>query len=83
MFALGAGLLLGALGLGVALGQGAPASQEAAGDTLRWQPRGRGDSCNIDGQALWLQFQVAGAAGQRRYVQVQSSGIDRVRRKRR
>jgi diguanylate cyclase (GGDEF)-like protein len=51
---------------------------EAAGDKLPWATRRAGMSYNLDGKALWLAFDVAKPADQRWYVEVQSSGIDRV-----
>ena len=51
---------------------------EAAGDSLPWVPREGGRSYNIDGKALWLQFDTVSKGEQRWYVQLASSGIDRV-----
>jgi two-component system, sensor histidine kinase LadS len=51
---------------------------EAAGDTLPWALRRPGLSYNLDGKALWVQFDVVKQRGTRWYVEVQSSGIDRV-----
>lgn len=51
---------------------------EAAGDTLAWATRGPGFSHNLDGKALWVQFDVVKRRGTRWYIEVQSSGIDRV-----
>ncbi|MDB5883331.1 MAG: diguanylate cyclase [Ramlibacter sp.] len=55
-----------------------PQQVEAAGDTLPWATRRPGMSFNLDGKALWFEFDVANPTGQRWYVDVQSSGIDRV-----
>lgn len=51
---------------------------EAAGEKLPWATREAGRSYNLDGKALWVEFEVARPSGQRWYVEVQSSGIDRV-----
>jgi two-component system, sensor histidine kinase LadS len=52
---------------------------EAAADTLPWRTREPGGSYNIDGKALWLQFDTlhAGAGGW--FLQVASSGVDQAR----
>lgn len=50
---------------------------EAASDTLAWALREGNGSYNIDGKALWFQFDAVGNGVQRWYVQVASSGIDR------
>jgi len=55
-----------------------PDQVEAAGETLPWATRVAVMSYNLDGKALWVQFDVAKLRGQRWYVEVQSSGIDRV-----
>jgi diguanylate cyclase (GGDEF)-like protein len=59
-------------------GAATPDRVEAAGDTLPWATRRPGASYNLDGKALWVQFDVAKPRGQRWYVEVRSSGIDRV-----
>ncbi|MDB5875240.1 MAG: diguanylate cyclase [Ramlibacter sp.] len=51
---------------------------EAAGDTVPWGLRDPGRSYDIDGKALWIQFDAVGAGAQRWFVQLASSGIDRV-----
>ncbi|ROZ79694.1 diguanylate cyclase [Ramlibacter sp. WS9] len=51
---------------------------EAAGETLPWAPREPGTSHNIDGKALWLQFDATNSSGHRWFVQLASSGLDRV-----
>jgi diguanylate cyclase (GGDEF)-like protein len=51
---------------------------EAAGDALPWSTRERNGSYTIDGKALWFQFDAVSSGGQRWYVQLASSGIDRV-----
>jgi two-component system, sensor histidine kinase LadS len=51
---------------------------DAAADTLPLATRSPGLSLDLDGKALWVQFDVAKQRGARWYVEVQSSGIDRV-----
>ncbi|HWP11968.1 MAG TPA: 7TM diverse intracellular signaling domain-containing protein [Ramlibacter sp.] len=51
---------------------------EAAGETLPWALRQSGGSYFVDGRALWFQFDAAAKGHQRWYVQLASSGIDRV-----
>jgi two-component system, sensor histidine kinase LadS len=51
---------------------------EAAGETLPWTPREPGTSHNIDRKALWLQFDATNNGGHRWFVQLASSGLDRV-----
>ena len=52
---------------------------EAGGETLPWALRERDRSYNIDGKALWLQFDaVEHAASSAGTSQLASSGIDRV-----
>jgi two-component system, sensor histidine kinase LadS len=60
------------------IGATTPDQVEAAGDTLPWAARVPGLSLNLDGKALWVQFDIAKQRGTRWYVEVQSSGIDRV-----
>jgi two-component system, sensor histidine kinase LadS len=55
-----------------------PDQVEAAGDTLPWGLREPGLSHNIDGKALWVQFDAVGDGAQHWFVQVASSGVDRV-----
>lgn len=50
---------------------------EAAGDTLPWALRERNAQYAIDGQALWFRFDVQ-AAGGRWFLELGSSGLDRV-----
>lgn len=59
-------------------GASTPDQVEAASETLPWAMRRPGLSHNLDGKALWVEFDVADPSGQRWYVEVQSSGIDRV-----
>ncbi|HWP12528.1 MAG TPA: 7TM-DISM domain-containing protein, partial [Ramlibacter sp.] len=51
---------------------------EATADTLPWALRQRGGSYVVDGRALWFQFDAASKGNERWYVQLASSGIDRV-----
>jgi two-component system, sensor histidine kinase LadS len=51
---------------------------EAAGETLPWALRGSNGSYSIDGRALWIQFDAIGNGEQHWYLQLASSGIDRV-----
>jgi diguanylate cyclase (GGDEF)-like protein len=51
---------------------------EATSQTLPWALRESKGSYNIDGRALWIQFDAVGKGEQRWYVQLASSGIDRV-----
>ncbi len=51
---------------------------EAAGEALPWVPRVPGTSHNIDGKALWVQFDATTTGGKRWFVQLASSGLDRV-----
>jgi two-component system, sensor histidine kinase LadS len=51
---------------------------EAAGETLPWTPREPGTSHNIDRRALWVQFEAINSGGHRWFVQLASSGLDRV-----
>jgi two-component system, sensor histidine kinase LadS len=55
-----------------------PDQVEAAGETLAWDLHEPGASHNIDGKALWVQFDAVGDGTQRWFVQVASSGLDRV-----
>ena len=55
-----------------------PDQVEARGDSLPWAVRQPGQSYNLDGRALWLQFDVINPGGQRWFVETLSSGIDRV-----
>jgi two-component system, sensor histidine kinase LadS len=51
---------------------------EAAGQTLPWVLRASNGSYNIDGAALWIEFDAVGSGEQRWFLQLASSGIDRV-----
>lgn len=50
----------------------------AAAESVSWTVREPGGSYNIDGKALWIQFDVEAQAARRWFVELQSSGIDRV-----
>jgi len=50
---------------------------EARGDSLPWGLREPSRSYNIDGKALWFQFDAVMAPGQRWFVELASSGVDR------
>jgi two-component system, sensor histidine kinase LadS len=51
---------------------------EAAGDATPWGLREGGRSYRIDGKALWFQFDAINEGAQRWFVELGSSGIDRV-----
>ena len=51
---------------------------EAAAETLPWAVRQPGRSYDLDGAALWLQFDAVGDGNHRWFLQVASSGIDRI-----
>ena len=55
-----------------------PDTLEAAGAALPWQPREPGQTYRVDGKALWFQFEAARGGEQRWYLEVGSSGVDRV-----
>ena len=50
---------------------------ETGGESLPWAPREAGRSYNVDGRALWFQFDAMSSGQQRWYIQLASSGIDR------
>jgi two-component system, sensor histidine kinase LadS len=50
---------------------------EAGGETLPWATRQADASYNIDGKALWFQFDAVNSGEQHWYLQLASSGIDR------
>ncbi|WP_048441406.1 7TM diverse intracellular signaling domain-containing protein [Caenimonas sp. SL110] len=52
--------------------------EEVATGATAWAVREPGRSYNIDGRALWIEFVVQAPAGGRWFVELQSSGIDRV-----
>jgi two-component system, sensor histidine kinase LadS len=54
------------------------AQLEAAADFAGWSPRETGHGYNIDGKALWFEFEAVNAGPQRWFLQVGGSGIDRV-----
>jgi diguanylate cyclase (GGDEF)-like protein len=49
---------------------------EATADTLPWRLREAGGSYNIDGKALWLQFDAVNPGSRRWFLELASSGID-------
>jgi diguanylate cyclase (GGDEF)-like protein len=49
----------------------------ARADTRPWVLREPGASLNLDDKALWIQFDAVNNSGQRWFVELQSSGIDR------
>jgi two-component system, sensor histidine kinase LadS len=51
---------------------------EATSQTLPWVVRASNGSYNIDGAALWIEFDAVGSGEQRWFLQLASSGIDRV-----
>lgn len=51
---------------------------EAAGDSLPWAARQPGSSYRIDGMALWLVFDVVNTGEKRWFLELASSGVDRV-----
>ena len=53
-----------------------PDQVEATADTLPWSLREAGGSFNIDGKALWLQFDAVNPGGRRWFAELASSGID-------
>ena len=50
---------------------------EATADTLPWGLREPWRSYSIDGKALWFQFDAITTTGQRWFVEIASSGVDR------
>ena len=54
-----------------------PDQVEAAGETLAWGLREPSRGYSIDGKALWFQFDAVMSAGQRWFVEIASSGVDR------
>lgn len=50
---------------------------EAASATLPWALHQKGTSYDVDGNALWIQFDAAASRGQRWFLQLESSGLDR------
>lgn len=55
-----------------------PAQLEAEGDAVPWALRQRHAHYNIDGAALWVRFDASTQGASRWFVEVNSSGIDRV-----
>lgn len=51
---------------------------ESAGDTLPWAPREPDQQYRVDGKALWIQFDAHGAGHARWFLEIASSGVDRV-----
>lgn len=58
-------------------GRKTPADVETASSTLPWALREPDQQYNIDGKALWFQFDVLGQNGGRWYLAVSASGLDR------
>jgi two-component system, sensor histidine kinase LadS len=54
------------------------AQLEAAPDSVAWASRETGHSYNIDGKALWFEFEAVNTGDRRWFLQVGGSGIDRV-----
>jgi diguanylate cyclase (GGDEF)-like protein len=54
-----------------------PESIEAAGDTIPWRMRELGANYRIDGKALWFQFDAINPSGNRWFLELGTSGIDR------
>jgi two-component system, sensor histidine kinase LadS len=54
------------------------AQLEAAADSVAWSPRETGHGYNIDGKALWFEFEAVNSGDRRWFLQVGGSGIDRV-----
>jgi diguanylate cyclase (GGDEF)-like protein len=50
---------------------------QAAGETVPWRLREAGRAYNIDGKALWFQFDATSTGERRWFLQVATSGIDR------
>lgn len=55
-----------------------PDALEAAGDSLPWRVPRAGQTYAIDGKALWFRFDALDTGAQRWFVEVGSSGVDRV-----
>ena len=55
-----------------------PETVEAAGSAIPWQLREAGQTYRIDGKALWIQFDATNVGEQRWYLEIGSSGVDRV-----
>ncbi|HUR88839.1 MAG TPA: 7TM diverse intracellular signaling domain-containing protein [Ramlibacter sp.] len=51
---------------------------EAAGESTPWATRELGQTYRIDSKALWIQFDAINLGEQRWYLEVGSSGVDRV-----
>ncbi|MEP6791033.1 MAG: 7TM diverse intracellular signaling domain-containing protein [Ramlibacter sp.] len=58
-------------------GLATPAKVEAAGESLPWSLRQPGAQYNIDGKALWFQFEAVAGDNGRWYLELASSGLDR------
>lgn len=55
-----------------------PDALEAAGDSLPWRVREAGVSYRLDGAALWFQFDAVNPHGADWFLEIGSSGVDRV-----
>src|SRR4051812_45532659 len=53
-------------------------SLEAAGDSIPWRMREAATNYRIDGKALWFQFDASNPSGNRWFLELGTSGIDRV-----
>lgn len=58
--------------------QPTPDALEAAGDSLPWRVPAAGQTFTIDGKALWFRLDVVNTGAQRWFVELGSSGVDRV-----
>jgi len=54
-----------------------PDQVESTADSLPWSLREKGGSYNIDGKALWLQFDAIDAGSRRWFLELASSGVDK------
>jgi two-component system, sensor histidine kinase LadS len=54
------------------------AQLDAAAESIPWAVRETGHGYNIDGKALWFEFEAVNAADRRWFLQVGGSGVDRV-----
>jgi two-component system, sensor histidine kinase LadS len=54
------------------------AAQMEAAESVAWAPRETGHGYNIDGKALWFEFEATNTGDRRWFLQVGGSGIDRV-----
>lgn len=54
-----------------------PENLQVAGETVPWRLRESGRTYNIDGKALWFQFDATSTGERHWFLQVATSGIDR------